>query len=75
VNDVAAELPAWDTTGDGRVAFRDGHLLFTDLEGSTRLWEELPEAMLDALARDDEILRCAVDAHDGVVVSGMGDGI
>ena len=30
--------------------------LFTDLEGSTRLWEEQPEGMRDALARHDEIL-------------------
>jgi class 3 adenylate cyclase len=49
--------------------------LFTDLESSTRLWEELPEAMSEALARHDEILRTEVDAHDGVVLSRMGDGI
>ncbi len=35
--------------------------LFTDLEGSTRLWEEHPEAMKGALARHDEILRDAVE--------------
>jgi len=39
--------------------------LFTDLEGSTRLWEEHPEAMQDALARHDEILRDAVVSHGG----------
>ena len=50
-----AELPT------GTVTF-----LFTDLEGSTRLWEEHPDAMRDVLARHDEILRTAVDAHDGV---------
>src|SRR5215510_11926747 len=49
--------------------------LFTDLESSTRLWEELPEAMSDALARHDEIIRKAVADHDGVVLAGMGDGI
>jgi predicted ATPase/class 3 adenylate cyclase len=59
-----AELPS------GTVTF-----LFTDLEGSTRLWEELPEAMSEALARHDDILRDAVEAHDGVVLSRMGDGI
>ena len=37
--------------------------LFTDLEGSTRLWEEHPDAMQEALARHDEILRDAVDGH------------
>ena len=59
-----ADLPS------GTVTF-----LFTDLESSTRLWEELPEAMSDALARHDEILRGAVAAHDGYVVKGRGDGV
>jgi predicted ATPase/class 3 adenylate cyclase len=49
--------------------------LFTDLEGSTRLWEEHPEAMRDALARHDAILREAVESHRGVVFSEMGDGM
>ncbi len=48
--------------------------LFTDLEGSTRLWEEHPDAMHDALARHDEILRDAIAAHDGHVVKTTGDG-
>src|SRR5262245_30615217 len=59
-----AELPS------GTVTF-----LFTDLESSTRLWEEMPEEMSEALARHDEILHTAVAAHDGVVLSRMGDGI
>jgi class 3 adenylate cyclase len=49
--------------------------LFTDLEGSTRLWEEHPEAMRPVLARHDEILRDAVVAHGGQVVKTTGDGI
>jgi len=49
--------------------------LFTDLEGSTRLWEQHPEAMRDALARHDEILRTAVETHDGHVVKTTGDGL
>jgi predicted ATPase/class 3 adenylate cyclase len=49
--------------------------LFTDLEGSTRLWEEHPDAMKDALARHDEILRDAIAAHDGHVVKTTGDGV
>ena len=59
-----AELPT------GTVTF-----LFTDLEGSTRLWEEHPDAMRDALARHDEILRDAVRQHDGHVVKTTGDGL
>ena len=49
--------------------------LFTDLEGSTRLWEEHPEAMKSALARHDSILQESVEAHGGVVFSRMGDGL
>ena len=58
-----AELPS------GTVTF-----LFTDIEGSTRLWEEHPEAMQSALARHDAILRDAIAAHDGHVVKTTGDG-
>jgi predicted ATPase/class 3 adenylate cyclase len=49
--------------------------LFTDLESSTRLWEEQPEAMRAALARHDELLREAVEARGGTVIKGMGDGV
>jgi class 3 adenylate cyclase len=49
--------------------------LFTDIEGSTRLWEVWPDAMRPALARHDEILRDAVAASDGHVVKTTGDGI
>ena len=49
--------------------------LFTDLESSTRLWEEQPEAMTGALARHDEILRNAVEDHEGIVLTWMGDGV
>jgi predicted ATPase/class 3 adenylate cyclase len=49
--------------------------LFTDVEGSTRLWEEFPEAMQSALARHDDLLREAVEAHGGYVVKTTGDGV
>ena len=49
--------------------------LFTDLEGSTRLWEEHPQEMRDALARHNTIVRTAVESHNGVVFSTMGDGM
>ena len=48
--------------------------LFTDLEGSTRLWEQQPDAMKDALARHDSILRETVESHGGHVVKATGDG-
>jgi predicted ATPase/class 3 adenylate cyclase len=49
--------------------------LFTDLVGSTRLWQEHPDAMRDALARHDEILRGAVEKRAGEVVKTTGDGL
>jgi predicted ATPase/class 3 adenylate cyclase len=49
--------------------------LFTDIEGSTRLWEQEPERMRPALARHDAIARSAVEAHRGTVVKTTGDGI
>src|SRR5216683_2002065 len=49
--------------------------LFTDVEGSTRLWEEHPEAIKAALARHDAILDHAVATHDGHIVKRTGDGV
>jgi class 3 adenylate cyclase len=49
--------------------------LFTDLEGSTRLWEQFPDGMGSALARHDAILRDAVSGHGGALVKGRGDGV
>src|SRR5437764_429321 len=49
--------------------------LFTDIEGSTRLWEQQPEAMRDALASHDATLRRAVEAHGGRVFKTMGDSL
>ena len=49
--------------------------LFTDIGGSSRLWEEHPEQMHRALQNHDRILRDAVLRHHGVVVKSTGDGI
>jgi len=49
--------------------------LFTDIEGSTRLWERLPDAMKVALARHDAILRTAIEASAGSIVKTTGDGM
>ncbi len=48
--------------------------LFTDIEGSTRLWEQYRERMKDALECHDAILREAVEASNGRVVKSTGDG-
>jgi predicted ATPase/class 3 adenylate cyclase len=47
--------------------------LFTDIEGSTRLWEAAPEDMGVALVRHDAIVHAAVDAHHGFVFATGGD--
>lgn len=47
--------------------------LFTDIEGSTRLWEERPQAMWGALARHDAILGMAIQAHGGHAFKTVGD--
>jgi predicted ATPase/class 3 adenylate cyclase len=48
-------------------------LLFTDIQGSTRLWEAEPEEMAAALRRHDEILRAAIEAAGGYVFKTVGD--
>jgi class 3 adenylate cyclase len=48
-------------------------LLFTDVEGSTRLWEAERDAMAAALRRHDEILRAAIERAGGYVFKTVGD--
>jgi len=47
--------------------------LFTDIEGSTRLWERYPEAMPAALERHDSIMSKSIGDHAGVVFRTVGD--
>jgi len=47
--------------------------LFTDIEGSTKLWEQYPEAMKAALARHDALLRQAIEANNGYAFKTVGD--
>jgi predicted ATPase/class 3 adenylate cyclase len=47
--------------------------LFTDIEGSTRLWHAHGDTMPAAYARHDTILRAAVFAHGGIVYKTIGD--
>jgi predicted ATPase/class 3 adenylate cyclase/DNA-binding CsgD family transcriptional regulator len=50
-------------------------LLLADVEGSTRLWETLPDEMTAALARLNQTVSEIIAAHDGVrpVEQGEGD--
>ena len=47
--------------------------LFTDVEGSTELWERDESAMDDALARHDLVMRRVIKEHGGHVFSTAGD--
>jgi predicted ATPase/class 3 adenylate cyclase/Tfp pilus assembly protein PilF len=58
----ALELPS------GTVTF-----LFTDIEGSTRLWEQYSAEMSSALGRHDALLRRAIVANGGAVFKLVGD--
>jgi class 3 adenylate cyclase len=60
---VGAEMPA------GTVTF-----LLTDIEGSTRLWETVPEAMEVVLDRHNRLLTDVIEDHGGVVVTSRGEG-
>jgi predicted ATPase/uncharacterized protein YdeI (YjbR/CyaY-like superfamily)/class 3 adenylate cyclase len=48
-------------------------LLFTDIEGSTRLWEAEPGPMAVALRRHDDIMRSAIEQASGYVFKTVGD--
>lgn len=52
----------------GTVAF-----LFTDIEGSTRKWQDSPRDMAAAVARHDELLRSVIEGHGGFVFKTVGD--
>ena len=47
--------------------------LFTDIEGSTRLWERDAKAMHSALARHDAILHRVIEEQEGYVFKTVGD--
>ncbi len=59
-----------DTLPSGTVTF-----LFTDIEGSTQLWEKYPEAMKSALAKHDSILKEAIESNHGHIIKTTGDGV
>jgi predicted ATPase/class 3 adenylate cyclase len=49
--------------------------LFTDIQGSTRLWQEQPQAMTGALARHTQILRAAIESNNGYIFQVIGDAV
>ncbi|NDP41880.1 MAG: tetratricopeptide repeat protein [Aromatoleum sp.] len=67
-NTLAPDRAETTTLPKGTVTF-----LFTDIEGSTRLWESERAAMRVALARHDAILRQSIGQHGGHVFKTGGD--
>ncbi len=49
--------------------------LFTDIEGSSRLWERAPDEMRESLVAHDRLCRDAVERHNGVVFKTVGDAV
>lgn len=49
--------------------------LFTDIEGSTKLWEQFPQAMQTAFPRHEAILRQVAVEHNGYVYKMIGDSL
>ena len=47
--------------------------LFTDVEGSSKLWQQYPDGMRVALLRHDEIVATAIRAHSGLIFKTIGD--
>jgi predicted ATPase/class 3 adenylate cyclase len=47
--------------------------LFTDIEGSTRLWQENSQAMAISHARHDAILRDSIESNHGYIFQIVGD--
>ncbi len=66
---MAPNPPADRFLPTGTVTF-----LFTDIEGSTRLWETQHAAMQQALAQHDAMVRDAIEANHGYLVKTTGDG-
>jgi LuxR family maltose regulon positive regulatory protein len=69
-SDSAPSMRAASTLPDGTLTF-----CFTDIAGSTQLWEQHPQAMPAALALHELILRNVIESYGGVVFKTVGDGV
>lgn len=48
--------------------------LFTDIQGSTRLWEQFPEEMRQSLRRHDDLIEQSISESGGIIVKPRGEG-
>ena len=87
---LAPGRPGLGVVERGVVAAKDGRIVFagpmaelptgtvtflmTDIEGSTRLWEQFPQAMQAALARHATLAAEILERHGGTLVKHRGEG-
>src|SRR5512147_512262 len=64
-----SELHSSEMLPSGTLTF-----LFTDIEGSTQMWDQHPEQMRISMRRHDELIESAVEQQAGVVVRPRGEG-
>ena len=73
---VAATIaPIDDTHAKPTLPMGTVTFLFTDIEGSTQLWEQHPHVMPTVLARHNSLLRRPIDIHGGVMFKTVGDSV
>ena len=74
--EISAVVPSVQrlATAGGEPTLSTTTFLFTDIEGSTRQWEQVPD-MHERVERHFEVLRRRVGEHGGIVFATMGDGI
>jgi predicted ATPase/class 3 adenylate cyclase len=75
IRNRASSMPSLRQDNDQTLPTGTVTFLFTDIERSSRLWDQHPEAMRDAMAAHDAMLRAAVIENDGWVVKMRGDGL
>ena len=69
MSDATHGHPAAGGLPTGTVTF-----VFTDVVGSTALWEQAPNAMGPAMARHDALVEATVAEYGGIVVKPRGEG-
>ena len=69
---LASDMSRSATT---RAPVETSTFLFTDIEGSTRLWDDHVDEMGMALAQHDRLLRDAIEPSGGTVIKTTGDGM
>jgi predicted ATPase/class 3 adenylate cyclase len=72
----AAQLPVvWDALAVNSLPTGTVTFLFTDVEGSTRRWQDEPESMRALLVEHDAILGAVIEKHHGHLFKHTGDGV